>query len=110
MGAARTLTRYLAPAAVGALVLAAAARNGAPTAALVAGDSLDDGPHVYWADASHAVALYVCGGAVNVEPYQVVDTLRFRGLCADSLAEYRLAARPPAIEPDAFAGARGSSR
>jgi hypothetical protein len=101
MRTARVMTRFLASVALGVFVLAAASAPRHEAAGTVAaGDSLDDGPHVYWADSAHAVVLYVCHGALKIERYQVVDTLRFRGLCADSLDEYRLAARPPKIEPE----------
>ncbi len=104
MPTAWTMTRLLAPATLGVALLAAAAPRSGPAVARVAPDSLDDGPHVYWVDSSRAVVLYVCHGAVKLERVQVADTLRFHGLCADSLEEYRLAARPPRIEPDAFGG------
>jgi hypothetical protein len=76
----------------------ASSMAGAPSAVLAA-DTLDDGPHIYWQNDSTAIAFYLCDGSVEKRTFLVEDTLRFRGFCGDSLAEYVVAARPPEIQP-----------
>ena len=67
-------------------------------------DSLDDGPHVYWADEGHAIVFYLCHDAAPAERFAVRDTLAFRGLCADSATTYRVPARPPRPPRDTWEG------
>lgn len=74
------------------------------TRAELAEDSLDDGPHVYWQSASTPIVFYLCRDSLIERTYDVRDTLRFRGFCADSAIEYTISASPPAIEPDSFTG------
>ncbi len=80
---------------------AAAAAVAWPAAAA---DSLDDGPHIYWQSDSTAIVFYLCGGEILTRTYAVVDTLRFNGLCGDSLTAYTVPAAPPAIGPYVFEG------
>ena len=47
-----------------------------------------DGPYIYRHSDSMAIVLYFCDGAVTTDSFSVIDTLKFRGLCADSLNEY----------------------
>ena len=80
----------------GLFLFPATVRPPAPPSAPVplAGDSLDDGPHVFWQDSAHAVVFHLCNGlapAVRIEPR---DTLAFGGLCADSTTQYRVPVRP----------------
>jgi hypothetical protein len=71
------------------LVVAGPARQAASS--VPASDSLDDGPHVYWLDARHAIAFYLCRDSVTVLRLEATgDTVAFAGRCADSLATYRL--------------------
>jgi hypothetical protein len=57
-------------------------------------DSLDDGPHVYWQDSTHAIVFYLCGDSVPAVRLEVRDVLAFRGMCGDSAVQYRVPARP----------------
>lgn len=81
---------------------AAAAAVAWPAAAA---DSLDDGPHIYWQSDSTAIVLYLCGGEILTRTFEVADTLRFNGLCGDSLTAYTVPAAQPAIGPYVFEGA-----
>lgn len=59
-----------------------------------AADSLDDGPHVYWQDSTHAIAFHLCGGGAPTVRFEPADTIGFAGLCADSTTDYRIPTRP----------------
>jgi hypothetical protein len=61
-----------------------------------AADSLDDGPHVYWQDGTHAIVFYLCGDSVPALRLAARDTLAFAGLCGDSASRYRVPTRPRA--------------
>jgi hypothetical protein len=61
-----------------------------------AADSLDDGPHVYWAGDDRAIVFHLCGGNISAVRFEVPDTLAFNGLCADSGLTYRVTAAAPA--------------
>lgn len=74
---------------------------GPPVAA--APDSLDDGPHVFWQDDTHAVAFYLCGGESKAERLEPRDTLAFTGLCTDSASTYRIPARTYRPDRDVWA-------
>ena len=73
-----------------------------PPGSGVLADSLDDGPHIYWQNDSTALVFYLCDGSVEKQTFLVSDTLRFPGFCADSLAEYVVAARAPEIQPHIY--------
>lgn len=68
----------------------------------VVADSLDDGPHIYWQNDSTAIVFYLCDGSVETQTFLASDTLRFRGFCGDSLAEYVVAAQAPKIQPHIY--------
>ena len=57
-------------------------------------DSLNDGPHVFWQDNTHAIVFYLCNGLAPEVRLEVRDTLAFAGRCADSATTYRVPARP----------------
>ncbi len=63
------------------------------------GDSLDDGPHIYWKTSSDAIVFYLCDGSFVAQQYKLKGTLYFNGLCADSATEYVIAAKGPKVEP-----------
>ena len=68
-------------------------------------DSLDDGPHVYWRDASTALLFYHCGGAFHASDWvRVRGTVSVSGFCGDTEARYLLSSTPPRVEPDVFDG------
>jgi hypothetical protein len=67
-------------------------------------DSLDDGPHVYWQDSTHAIVFYLCGGAIPADRLEAGDTLAFAGACADSTTKYRVPTRPPQPARDTWKG------
>ncbi|MDH3497877.1 MAG: metallophosphoesterase [Gemmatimonadota bacterium] len=67
-------------------------------------DSLNDGPHVYWQDSTHAIVFYLCGGAFPADRVRAQDTLAFAGRCTDSTAQYRLPRRPPRPARDTWDG------
>lgn len=86
------------PLLLGAGLLAAVAvprtDGPAPAGQPAAADSLNDGPHVYWQDRTHAIVFYLCGDSAPAVHYEARDTLAFAGLCGDSLARYRVPVRP----------------
>lgn len=90
------------------LATAALALASLPTRALAQGmvpDSLDDGPHVYWRDASTALLFYHCKGAFHASDWlRVRGTVSVEGFCGDTQARYLLSSSPPKVEPDAFDG------
>jgi hypothetical protein len=65
-----------------------------PAALPAALDSLNDGPHVFWQDSTHAIAFYLCNGLAPQVTLEGRDTLAFAGFCEDSTVTYRLSARP----------------
>ena len=92
---------FLALALAGAFVVprGIAAQTAGPTA-----DAFDDGPHVFWANATNAFVFYICGGQFKMERYRVSNTLTFKGLCGDSLAERTVSARAPKAPPFEYDG------
>ncbi len=101
------LPRWLSR-AVALTVLAAAlgpaalhAQSPAKTAAL---DSLNDGPHVYWQNDTDALVFYLCHGEFALQRYRTTSTLKFQGMCEDSLTTHALPAKPPTVEPHEFNG------
>lgn len=64
----------------------------------------DDGPHVYWADDSNAVVIYLCEDSLITQKYTVRDTLKFTGLCCDSTTQYIIPRTAPQIEPEIYDG------
>lgn len=68
----------------------------------VSEDSLNDGPHVYWQNDSVAIVFYLCKEEVVKDSFVCIDTLRFRGFCADDCAEYAIPLKPHAIKPYVF--------
>jgi hypothetical protein len=86
-----------------ALVVIEPSASSRPAAAAAA-DSLDDGPHVYWQDSTHAIVFYLCGDSAPAVRLEARDTLAFGGLCGDSAAEYRIARRPPTPARDTWKG------
>jgi hypothetical protein len=65
-------------------------------------DSLDDGPHVYWRDASTALVFYRCRGELLSSGWlSVAGPVAFQGMCADSAVTYTLSPSA-AAEPDVF--------
>jgi Calcineurin-like phosphoesterase len=66
----------------------------APAGHPAVGDSLNDGPHVYWQDSTHAIVFSLCGDAAPAVRYEARDTLIFAGQCGDSLVRYRVPVRP----------------
>jgi hypothetical protein len=76
----------------------------APTEALLAADSTDDGPHVYWQSDSRAIVFYLCNTEFVSRDYDVAGTLQFHGFCEDSEIEYVIPAGRPAIEPYVYEG------
>lgn len=98
----------LSPFGAGSIPVPSSAAQDTPPASAavrIAGpDSLDDGPHVYWQDGTHAIVLYVCHGEVATTRLDVTDTLAFRGRCADSTVQYRVPTRPSVADADAWRG------
>lgn len=90
----RVLRLGVVPVLLGAGWMAAAAGPDAPPAMRAAADSLNDGPHVYWQDSTHAIVFYLCGDSAPAVRYEARDTLAFAGLCGDSAVRYRVPARP----------------
>lgn len=74
----------------------------AATAPIMAVDSTNDGPHVYWMNDSSAVVFYCCDGQMLRPTLGALDTLRFNGLCDDSSNQYVMAVAEPEIEPYIF--------
>jgi len=66
--------------------------------------ALDDGPHVFWADATNAFVFYICGGEFKMGRLKVSGTFTFKGLCADSLVERTITARAPKPAPFEYDG------
>jgi hypothetical protein len=64
-------------------------------------DSMADGPHVYWQSDSSAIVFYLCNDSIVRQNRIVSDTLRFMGLCSDSLSEYVIPAIPDDYDPHA---------
>jgi hypothetical protein len=64
--------------------------------------SLDDGPHVYWQSDSSAIVFYLCNAEVVKHSFDCIDTLRFRGFCQDTSAEYAIPVGSPAVKPHVF--------
>jgi hypothetical protein len=65
-------------------------------------DSLNDGPHVYWQDDSTAIVFYLCKETVVKDTVNGIDTLRFRGFCADDCTEYAIPLKPHSVKPHVF--------
>lgn len=86
------------------LAAAAAPRGLAAQTPTPSPTALDDGPHVFWANATNAFVFYICGGEFKMERYRVTGTLTFKGLCADSLLDRTIAARAPKPEPFEYDG------
>ncbi len=84
------------------LTIGYASRRGPDQSVSIAPDSLNDGPHVYWRNPTTAIVFYYCDEEVVERRYEVRDTLRFHGLCADSAREYVIPAQPPAVEPHIY--------
>lgn len=74
------------------------------TADSTALDSLNDGPHVFWQDSSHAVVFYLCNGLAPAVRLEARDTLAFAGLCEDSTTTYRVPARSYRPARDTWSG------
>jgi diadenosine tetraphosphatase ApaH/serine/threonine PP2A family protein phosphatase len=66
--------------------------------------AFDDGPHVFWANATNAFVFYICGGQFKMERYRVSGSLTFKGLCADSLVQRTVSARAPKAGPFEYDG------
>lgn len=65
-------------------------------------DSTADGPHLFLRDDSTAVVFYLCQDRVDSVVISTPDTIRFSGLCHDSLVDYVIPLSPPAVEPYEF--------
>jgi hypothetical protein len=77
------------------------ARGSSPSRIL--GDSLNEGPHVYWQSDSVALAFYHCEGEFLSSGWITAqEPFPFRGLCQDSNVEYVLSPRAPEVEPHTF--------
>ena len=92
---------FLVAALMGAVIVprGIAAQTATPTA-----NAFDDGPHVFWANATNAFVFYICDGQFKMERYRVSGTLTFKGLCGDSLLERSVSARAPKTEPFEYDG------
>ena len=66
--------------------------------------ALDDGPHVFWADATNAFVFYICDGEFKMGRMKVSGTFTFKGLCADSLVDRTITARAPKPAPFEYDG------
>lgn len=92
-----------APLLCAALLLAASSGAAGLAAQGLSSDSLDDGPHVYWRDASTALVFYRCGETLRSSGWlSVTGPVEVKGLCADSTAAYVLSPAAPPVEPDVF--------
>jgi hypothetical protein len=104
----RVRTRRRRAACLAGAVLTAASLAGAAGAPGAAAqvpppDSLDDGPHVYWRDASTALVFYRCRGELLSSGWvSVGGPTAFQGMCADTAVTYTLSPSAPAVEPDVF--------
>ncbi|MCB2230119.1 metallophosphoesterase [bacterium] len=56
--------------------------------------STNDGPHVFFADSTHAVVFYFCDDSLFSREYQAVDTVRFDGVCDDTGISYTVVRHP----------------
>lgn len=65
-------------------------------------EPIDDGPYVFWKDSGHAVVFYVCDGEFLGAEFQAHDTVRFDGLCHDSLNTYKIPVKPPLVEKEYY--------
>jgi hypothetical protein len=77
------------------------AQSPSKTAAL---DSLNDGPHVYWQNDTDALVFYLCRGELALQRYRTTSTLKFPGMCEDSLTTHAFTAKAPKVEPYEFDG------
>lgn len=91
----RRLPIPVIPLVLGAGLWLSPAGSRPPAASSAPADSLNDGPHVFWQDATHAIVFYLCGDSAPAVRVEGRDTLAFRGLCGDSASEYRVPTRPP---------------
>ncbi len=99
MRRSRGAVRFVA----GAALLVAAA--GVPGAAAQSPgvDPLDDGPHVYWRDASTALVFYRCDGTLRSSGWiSAPGPLQVKGLCADTAVAYAISPLAPQPDPDTF--------
>jgi hypothetical protein len=77
--------------------------DGPVLAAAHLADSTDDGPHVYWVNRSSAIVFHWCNGGLEAQRFRVSRTLRFDGLCGDSVVAYAISNETPRVQPSRFA-------
>lgn len=63
-----------------------------------------EGPHVLWRGANRVTVFYLCGEEVVSRDFEAADTIRFNGLCADSLRSYAIPVNPREVAPAAYSG------
>ena len=63
-----------------------------------------EGPHVLWRDSSCVTVFYLCGDEIVSQDFESDDTVRFSGLCADSLREYKIPTETWQVEPAEYSG------
>ncbi len=63
-----------------------------------------EGPHVLWQGADCATVIYLCGEEVVTHDVKASETIRFNGLCRDSLCEYTITIAPPEVPPVEYSG------
>ncbi len=66
--------------------------------------SVSEGPHVLWRASDSVTVFYLCGDEVVKRDFKSADTIRFSGLCADSLSEYTIANASWKVEPVEYTG------
>jgi len=76
--------------------------DGPALAATPAVDSTDDGPHIYWVNRSNAIVFHWCDGEFRLRQFRVSRTLRFDGLCHDSLVAHAISNETPRVQPSRF--------
>jgi len=76
--------------------------DGTALAEARAADSTDDGPHVYWVNRSSAIVFHWCNGGFTARRFRVSRTLRFDGLCGDSVVAYAISNETPRVQPYRF--------
>jgi hypothetical protein len=63
--------------------------------------AVNDGPYITIGD-SVTLVTYLCQGERIERAFEGNDTIRFMGLCADSLLSYSIPTEPPAVGPHSF--------
>jgi len=66
--------------------------------------SVSEGPYVLWRASDCVTVFYLCGEEIVSHDFKSADTIRFTGLCEDSLRQYAIACRSWEIAPIEYTG------